>query len=165
MSRNLATIQVCICAITGLCLCATSYAETHNRVSLTLDECVRRALLNNRDLQIERLNVPIARLTLQSGYGAYDPVFTTSVRRDDAADSGGFDPENLSKDAIFEAQSQKTVMGINGLLPTGMSYSLNGSYANSEGTRNNLNFESYSLYTGASLTQPLLKIFGPTKAG
>lgn len=159
MSAKFTITCLLACATTGLCLCCTGRAETHNRVSLTLDECVRRALLNNRDLQIERLNVPIARLTLQSGYGAYDPVFSTSLRRDEVADSGGFDPEDLSKDAIYEAQSHKTVMGINGFLPTGMSYSLNGSYANSEGTRNNLNFESYSLYTGASVSQPLLKNF------
>jgi len=40
-----------------------------------------------------------------------------------------------------------------------LSYSLNGSYANSLGERNALNFESYSLVAGITLRQPLLRNF------
>ena len=126
---------------------------------LTLDECIRTALLQNRALQIERLNPALAQSWLSASYGYYDPVFTADVHTEDASDSGGFDPADFSRDAIYKADSETANGGLVGFLPGGMNYTLSGSYAHSEGLRNGLNFESYSMQTGFMIRQPLLRNF------
>jgi outer membrane protein TolC len=133
-------------------------AETNRAQKIvTLEECIRTALLQNRALQIERLNPEIARATLSSSYGYYDPIFTMDARNENATDSGGFDPADFSRDAIYEAESDILKAGVIGFLPTGLSYSLAGDYANSFGTRNGLTFDSYKVFAGITVRQPLLR--------
>ncbi|HTD66548.1 MAG TPA: TolC family protein [Candidatus Limnocylindria bacterium] len=124
---------------------------------ISLDECIATALVNNRDLQAERFNPVIARATLSSSYGYYDPVFLSDVRREKDADTGGFDPANFSADAVYEAESTIGNGSIAGILPSGMSYNLYANYANSTGTRNSLDFDSYKVFTGVTAQQPLLR--------
>jgi len=127
--------------------------------SVSLGDCIQAALLNNRELQIERLNPPIARSFLSAAYGYYDPLFLADTRVESAADSGGFDPADFSRDAIYTADSEAARLSLTGFLPSGLSYSLNGVYAHSYGFRNGLNFDSYNLFGGAAVRQPLLKNF------
>lgn len=126
---------------------------------ITLEECVRTALLQNRALQIERLTPAITGSLLSGSYGYYDPVFTLGARQEHSTDAGGFDPSDFSRDAIYSADSQVASSALTGFLPSGLSYTLGGNYAYSEGFRNGLNFESYSLQTGVGITQPLLRNF------
>ena len=126
---------------------------------ITCQQCVETALVRNRDLQIERLNPVIARLTLSGSYGIYDPVFSINSHRDAVSDSGGFDPADLSKDAVYEAKSCSFESSLSGYLPSGLTYALGYEYANSYGTRNNMMFDSYNLYAGITISQPLLKNF------
>ena len=92
-----------------------------NRVQklVTLEECIQTALLQNRDLQIERLNPEIARATLSGSYGYYDPLLAMDARTENASDSGGFDPADFSRDAIYDAESEVAKAGLTGFLPTG----------------------------------------------
>ena len=122
-------------------------------------EALETALLNNRQLQIERINPDIARLTLRASYGIYDPVFNSGVRQEESNDTGGFDPANFSADAVFSAESEIVTTGLMGYLPSGLLYTVNGSYAHSWGTRNFLNFDSYKVGAGITLEQPLLRDF------
>ncbi|MBE0541052.1 MAG: TolC family protein [Verrucomicrobia bacterium] len=126
---------------------------------LALEECIRIALLQNRTLQIERLNPAIAQSWLSASYGYYDPIFSVEARSEDSEDTGGFDPADFSRDAVFSADSEVARGGLIGFLPGGLSYSISGGYAHSEGLRNGLNFESYSLQTSFMLRQPLLRNF------
>jgi outer membrane protein len=136
--------------------CVTA-AETLTPRFVTLDQCLELALRQNRELQIERLNPAIARANLSSAFGYYDPVFTSDYRHDQAADNGGFDPSDFSRDAIYSAESDVMRLGMVGFLPTGLSYAFTGSYANSFGERNLLNFDSFSMTAGVTVRQPLLK--------
>ncbi len=126
---------------------------------ITLDECIRTALIHNRSLQIQRLNPEIARDTLSGSRGYYDPLLIADVRHESSSDSGGFDPTDYSRDAIYDAESETARMGLTGVLPTGMRYSISGSYANSYGYRNLMDFDSYNLSGGFTIEQPLLKNF------
>jgi outer membrane protein TolC len=126
---------------------------------LSLREAIETALLNNRALQIERFNPAIARLSLSASYGYYDPLFSSQFQRETAADTGGFDPADFSRDAIYEAESEIGALGLSGVLPSGLTYSMGGTYAHSDGTRNFLNFDSYKLGASIALRQPLLKNF------
>ncbi|HYG35956.1 MAG TPA: TolC family protein, partial [Clostridia bacterium] len=136
-------------------------AETNTaKVSpLSLRDCIEAALVRNRILQIERLNPEIARLALSGAYGYYDPVITTQVQRERDTDTGGFDPADFSRDAVYSADSEVASGSLSGFLPSGLSYSLSANYAHSEGTRNLLGFDSYKLFTGISARQPLLRDF------
>ena len=138
---------------------ASDETNSIRRQSVNLGDCIQAGLLNNRELQIERLNPPIARSFLSAAYGYYDPLFLADTRVESAADSGGFDPADFSRDAIYSADSEAARLGLTGFLPGGLNYSLNGVYAHSYGFRNGLNFDSYSLFGGISVRQPLLKNF------
>jgi outer membrane protein TolC len=126
---------------------------------MTLRECIETALLNNRAVQIERINPRIARLYLSSSYGYYDPVFTAQAQSESSVDTGGFDPTDYSRDTVYDADSETVTGGLTGFLPTGLSYNLGGAYAHSSGVRNGDDFDSYKLGTAISARQPLLKNF------
>src|SRR5687767_15139635 len=124
---------------------------------ISLREALDNALLQNRQLQIERINQSVAAFTLREAYGAYDPLLTTRAHVEEATDPGGFDPANPSADAIYSADSEVVTFGLTGLIPSGMTYSLGANYAHSYGTRNFLNFDSYKISTGIYAEQPLLR--------
>lgn len=126
---------------------------------LRLEECIFTALRQNRQLQIERLTPVIARSQLSSAYGYYDPIFLADAYAQDSEDPGGFDPTDFSRDAVYGADSETAHADLTGFLPWGMSYSVFGNYAHSDGVRNGLNFESYTSRAGVMLRQRLLRDF------
>lgn len=134
-------------------------ASTPGVRRLRLDECIFTALRQNRELQIERLTPAITEAYLSGSYGYYDPIFTTEAYAQDARNTGGFDPADFSRDAVYDAESQTVRSSVTGFLPWGMNYNLFGGYDHSDGFRNTLNFESYSLQSGITLRQPLLRNF------
>lgn len=141
------------------CFVLAAWAETpaNSARSLSLADCVQTALAHNRDIQIEQINPRIARLALDSAYGSYDPFFAADARRTSIADTGGLDPADLSKEAIYRAQGSQADVGISGLLPIGTTYTLGGDYAYSYGVRNFRNFDSYNVSAGVTVRQPLLR--------
>jgi len=122
-------------------------------------DCVQTALARNRDIQIERLNPRIARNLIESARGYYDPIFLADARATSIADTGGLDPTDLSREAIYRADGEEVTLGLSGFLPTGMSYELGAEYADSYGIRNFENFDSYNVWGGISVRQPLLRNF------
>jgi len=127
--------------------------------SISVDDCVQAALANNRDVQIERLNPRIARNLLDSARGFYDPLFLADIRPTSIADTGGLDPTDLSREAIYRADGEEATVGLTGFLPTGMSYQIGGEYSDSYGIRNYDEFDSYNLWAGITVRQPLLRDF------
>lgn len=143
-----------------VCTTTTLPAQTAPEpAELSLQECIETALTSNRAIQIERINPEIARLALEGSYGYYDPIFSTEVRKERDNDTGGFDPADFSRDAIYSADSEVGAAGLTGFLPTGLSYGFTGGYAHSDGTRNGLNFDSYKVAAGVWARQPLLRDF------
>lgn len=132
-------------------------AESTPARPITLAQSLAQAIRLNLGLQVERLNPGIARDQLGVSQGYYDPVFTTGSRWESASDSGGFDPVDFSRDAVYSADSTAVRTGFTGFAPTGLSYTLAGNYAHSEGERNLLNFDSYGVAAGVAVEQPLLK--------
>jgi outer membrane protein TolC len=136
------------------------YAQEHQAGrSISLREAFDEALLQNRLLQIERVDQRVAELALNASYGYYDPILTSRAHQESATDTGGFDPANFSADAVFEADSEVVSLGVLGFLPSGALYNIGGNYAHSAGTRNFLNFDSYKVSTGITVEQPLLRNF------
>lgn len=149
------------CAAVLLSACILTFrpavAAQESRLSVDRFECVRMALEQNRELQIERLNPELGQLALSAAYGAYDPWLTSQFLWESATDKGGFDPIDFSRDAIYEADSQVVRAGLTGLLPSGLTYTIGGNYAESSGVRNYFNFSSYRVVGDVSVSQPLLR--------
>lgn len=133
--------------------------STNTLVPISLQECIQKALVNNRELQIQRFNPDIARMTLQGSYGYYDPVLIADVRHTAVKDSGGYSAKSLKRDAVYDAENYLANVGITGELPIGMSYELLGDYANTWGVSNDRRAESFSAGAGISVQQNLLKNF------
>jgi outer membrane protein TolC len=136
---------------------AASPFGTNEVVICRLKEVLNAALSQNRQLQIERINPELARFTLQASRGFYDPIFQTITQSESTSDTGGFDPADFSNDAIFDADSEVISAGFTGFLPSGLTYTVGGNYAHTQGTRNFLNFDSYKLGTSITVQQPLLR--------
>src|SRR2546430_2623416 len=93
---------------------------------IALQECLELALTRNLDLQIEHLSAAIARDNLWSSYGAYVPNFAFSARHDSVSQPLDFDPHKANLDFPYDLKSDKASIGLDGRLPFGLSYDLNG---------------------------------------
>ncbi|MGZ8938450.1 MAG: TolC family protein [Limisphaerales bacterium] len=155
--------KICFQALACTTLFPSAFAQTapHGATvpgpTITLRQAFDEALLQNRELQIQRIEQEVANLAISGALAYYDPVFTSRAHLESATDTGGFDPANFSADAIFSADSEVVSLGLLGFLPSGLSYTIGGNYAHSYGTRNFLNFDSYKVGTGITLEQPLLR--------
>jgi outer membrane protein TolC len=125
--------------------------------TLSLRQAFDEALLQNRDIQVQRIEQEVADFAIGIASAYYDPILTSRAHLESATDTGGFDPANFSADAIFEADSEVLTTGLIGFLPSGLTYTLGGNYAHSAGTRNGLNFDSYKVTTAVTVEQPLLR--------
>lgn len=142
--------------ISGLCCHAQTNQATH---FITLRQAIESALMNNRALQIERINPEIQRMILDESSGYYDPVFILDARRESATESGAFDPLNPGLESGYTAESDDVKSALGGFLPTGMRYDLTARYVASSGNRDFLNFDTYRLDGEIEVRQPLLKNF------
>jgi len=63
--------------------------QTADTLALTLDDAIRRALSNNNDVEVSRVDVRISDTSLRSQLGIYDPVFTVSPNFSHSQVTGG----------------------------------------------------------------------------
>jgi len=131
---------------------------------LSLAECVQTALEHNRDIQAERINPRIARLTLDASYGYYDPALVVSAQHENRREPGGFDPADLNRYDVHEAENQSVDAGLTGVLPTGLRYELLADYVHSYGLRSEIDYDTYRVLTSITVTQPLLRDFWTDQA-
>ncbi len=126
--------------------------------SLTLRECIERALAHNLDVKIERINPQIESWNIIYQQGVFDPALTGSVNYQDFTEALG--PESQRSLGLSSLKSQTLAFntGLGGKLPTGTSYDISAFDNRESGT-----LTSNFVFTGATaitLTQPLLKNFG-----
>jgi outer membrane protein len=150
--------------LAGLTAEGQTAPATNHLQPISLAECMRLALLHNRDLQIQRYNPELARLTLSGSYGAYDPVLASGYRHTHDTDTGGYTVDTLQALSVYDAESHVANAGLSGDLPIGMSYDLSGNYVNTWGGRNGSPFETFNTTVAGRLTQHLLKNFWTDQA-
>lgn len=148
-------------------------APTAKRISLTLEECVRRAFTNNVTLEKSRDAAASTATGFEEAMGSFDPAFFTDVEagetiRPTGSDLvGGFGVQETDQDSL------SVVTGFRGLLFSGATYqfdlSLFRSYYQPSGFMT-VNPQVYSTY-GFQVKQPLLKagwttynLSGPVRA-
>lgn len=138
-----------------------SIFNTTNRTArtLALDECIRQALERNLRIQARRYDPSISRFTLEASRGIYDPVFSAEIRRFSNSTEGRFNENTGNVSDSNEARPDSLTTGFTGLLPSGLTYDLNGRFVRTTGVNNDGSFENYVADVGITLEQPLLKNF------
>jgi outer membrane protein TolC len=127
--------------------------------ALSLDNAVRLALANNRSIQVDNYSRAIARANLLAAYGTFDPAINFNRSYTQAYSASSATPDNgfLPPATLIEADYYS--VGLGGLLPWGLQYSIGGTAQNQRGAYNG--FANNFLTTGGvTLTQPLLRGFG-----
>lgn len=119
--RNVGWLGVLVAGwISGV---ARGAEPTVSEREMTLADALASALEHNLDIQIERYNPVIAEANRRVVLGDYDPVMTLRTSQEYSQDPGGFDqqarrfPGNQTDTTVFSS-------GVTGLLPSGMTYTL-----------------------------------------
>lgn len=132
--------------------------DSAKRVSLTLRDAILSALENNRDIEVERLNVQLTEFDVRAAEGVFDPTFVSSLyydrRRTPVAnvlaggDNGGLLTDNLTGNASLTQRLREH------------GGTLQGTFTNDRSTTQNqfnaLN-PQFTSSLNVSFTQPLLK--------
>ncbi len=91
-------------------------------LSLSLRDCLERALQCNLDLQIEHLTAEMARFNLSGAYEGYVPTFTVRAVHDHVAQPGNFDAQKFNPDFPYDQDADTVGPELKGVLPWGLSY-------------------------------------------
>lgn len=173
--RSLLSFTLCVCLISGLR--AQTFEETLGLQPsyLTMEEALHKVLEKSLDVKIEWLNWAVADAQTDAAWGKFEPAyFLNSTWRESnlpqnaleyVQTGGSFVP--LDEPNMFKQQSFLSQTGIEGLLPLGTQYRL---FASLGEFRNDLNrqqppalfYPEYAAAVGVTLTQPLLRGFGPS---
>lgn len=121
---------------------------------LTIPDCIRRALLKNLDISIQRIAPQIASAQTLSARGIFDPNLQLQIQYGTSANQ-----IDANTDTVSYTQTSLNQLSLSQLTPLGTQLSLN---VNSASTQTSFNgaFAQYSSVSGLSLTQPLLRGFG-----
>lgn len=134
-------------------------AQPEKKLSLSLEECLVRAIRNNLEVAVEVISPEIARLTASEAGEKFLPSLGLSYRRQSTNQASYSWIQ--SSDQLKATYSEYSV-GVEQLIPTGGKLSMS-----IESTENDSNtrFQTINPYYGSTLTfdfsQPLLKGFGP----
>jgi outer membrane protein TolC len=155
MTFLLTPLRVFVAVLATLGVVSAARADVTNQTkSLTLRECVERALENNLEIKAERINPTIGTWGVVGAQGVYDPLLAGSVNYADSVT-----PQDPGFPAIKERMLTPD-LSLSGKLPTGASYDFSANDTRSSGnTITNFAF-LYTGQAGVSATQPLLKNFG-----
>lgn len=137
---------------------AAPAAATDPVAPLTIDDAIQRALAKNFSIKVSGFDASIAAAGVTEALGKFDPVLNGSYQL--AVNTNPL--LTFSSPGVRDKTSDETDtynLGLDGLLPWGMSYRLGGSTVNSRGTFNGY-ADNFDTFAGVSGTQPLLRDFG-----
>lgn len=143
-------------------------ASTRKQRVISLTECIQLALQNNLDIQIQRYNPVIDGYTLDAQYGAYEPTLTFTADKTYNQSAGSLAVISTNGTPTIVTGSQREADNyspdIKGVLPTGLTYELNGTLSRNSiwSTNGGGGYwlpPTWSSGPGITLDQPLLKNF------
>ena len=135
---------------------------TNQARSLTLQECIERALENNLEIRSQRITPTIQTWGVMGAQGVYDPVLSGGINNQStttwlsSSDAQGLGTTNITQ----RTRSWLTSADLSGKLPSGATYDFSAAGDHSYGNSSSNSFSTFSGDTGVTLTQPLLKNFG-----
>ncbi len=138
---------------------------------LTLESAIQMALSKNFSIQVQRFEPRIAEAQVTRERGRFDPRFDLSAIRSETSTNALFENgRHLSEDELRlrnngrrrnVTRGDTVSTGFSGITPLGTSYDLGIGTGNDTGTADNFN-DQFGSNASFSLTQPLLRDFGPT---
>jgi len=123
-------------------------------LSLTIPDCISRALLKNLDISIQRIAPQIASAQTLSAFGAFDP--TLQLQTQYGAAEYQIDSTSLS---AYNTQTSSYQLSLSQLTALGTQLSLSMSSSSSQDNLGYI-FAEYTSLASFNVTQPLLKGFG-----
>ena len=144
-----------IAVVSVACAAAVAHAQEAPGLELRLDDAVERALKNNVDIAVQRFQPEAAAEAVRQARGAYDPLFTSTVRETSSTQpvsntfQGVTTPTGKQADFIF---------GLAQAVPTGaqVSVAFNNSRFSSDSI-SQIYDPRYSSTLSIGVTQPLLR--------
>src|SRR5579871_3044205 len=151
-------------AVTNAPVATATSDKPRTARTLSLQDCIELALAHNFDIQIQRFNPLIDQYALQAVYSAYDPTMTLTAQKSYNGSPGSLvvTTNGTFIGAGTERESDAYTPELKGLLPTGLTYELNGTWSrNSIRSAGQTSWEqpTWSANPGITLDQPLLKNF------
>jgi outer membrane protein len=136
-----------------------SAADDTAAAPLPLREAVRLALAKNYSIRVESFNPQIRRAELTTEYGRFDPSLRLSYSYSESGNPQAADPFTGTRPPGSISATDEYTVGIEGLTPWGLTYSVGGNTQNYRGTFNKFAHQYYS-FGGLQVRQPLLRDFG-----
>jgi len=133
-------------------------AQARPVIKLTQDEAVKRALDNNIELTVARMNPQLQDMSLESFYAAYLPNLTSTVN---AGSNNPLPTSLLNGGTSVTSQTQTYNAGLTKLMPWyggNLTASFNNNRTNTNSTFATLN-PQYTASVSATYTQPLWRNF------
>lgn len=135
---------------------------------VSLADCLQLALQHNLDIQIQRYNPIISQFTLDVSYDVYEPTLTLTANKQYSGSPGTLITDtngNIVTVPGNQRESDNYTPAINGVLPTGLTYDLSGTWSRDSIWNMPANGGGYwlpptwSSGPGITLQQPLLRNF------
>ncbi|MBI2515279.1 MAG: TolC family protein [Opitutae bacterium] len=126
---------------------------------ITLQDAIQRALAKNYTIKSHAFDVSVARARVTEQFGIFDPKLTGSYNYSDSELPQLVDPATGVRPAASISRDDSYSLGLNGLLPWGLNYTLSADSGNTRGTSNSF-ADNYNSFAGVSGRQPLLRDFG-----
>jgi outer membrane protein len=159
------TLRISIATLAAVLALSSVRADdtTTNQIkSLTLRECVGRALENNLEIKSQRINPSIGTWGVVNAQGVYDPVLSGGINNQStttwlsSSDAAGLAlPPGTERTKSWLANAD-----LSGKLPSGATYDFSAAGDHSYGNSFSNSFDEFSGDAGVTLTQPLLRNFG-----
>jgi len=136
--------------------------------TMTLKQVVDRMLVRNESIQIKQIEAEVSRKGEAAERSVYEPRFVTSVDHlDSRRQNNAQQQSSLLSIPSFSERNSTYNAGIEFLIPTGAKLNTGATLRD---LRNNLQSlrtlgREYEAFVGASVSQPLLKNFGPVATG
>lgn len=121
-------------ALMAAALLVSASAATPETRPVSLEDCVQMALEHNLDLQITRISPRLAQLALSGAYSAYDPTFRAGMDHGYSQAPGGVDAQSRPY-VGSQTETDTFELGVSGVLPSGTTWNIGGSVADTYGTR------------------------------
>ena len=135
--------------------------DTNILKSITIHECVERALAHNLEIYVERVNPSIAQWGIVREQGAFEPALTgQATYQENTTPFKPDDPNRLIFGSSTEEQTLALQTGLIGKLPTGAQYGLNALDTASASTATSNQFTQTGTLPLITVTQPLSRNFG-----
>jgi outer membrane protein TolC len=126
---------------------------------LSLEDAIRLSLTRNESIKVDTFSRDAAKADLLAAYGAFDPALSFS-RSYNQSSSASFLTTGTGYTPITTFyQADNYSLGIGGLMPWGLVYSIGGTSQNQRGKYNGFT-NNFMTFGGVQVTQPLLRGFG-----